>query len=573
MTDEAENLRAELERTKLLYQVSKVIHSSLDPQEALQLIVREAVNAMGATSGSVALINPTTGCLEINAAHGLPAGATDVHLQQHEGITGWVVRHGEPVRVGNVAEDPRYIAVSPSVKSELAVPLVVAGELRGTLNLDSNRVNAFDAEDQSMLEELGEQAAGVIHNTWMYEQLRMKARLFEALLKIGQAINSTLNLDDTLQVVTRESVQLMDVRMSSLMLLDQGGEILELRASHGAGEAYVDREPVRVNESLIGTVIRRRKPVQDEDVQNSGRYQANLLAQDEGLVSLLSVPLIFSDKAIGVLNVYTERPHVFPDEEVRILATLANLSAVAIEKARLYERIVDVEEQLRMSEQLSAIGLMAAEVAHEIRNPLTVMKMLYHSLDLNFEAADPRAQDAKIMGEKIEHLGKIVDQILDFARRSEPKLEKVDINQLVEDLGLLTRHKLKAQSIRLERVLDPDIPEIMADATQLEQAFLNLTLNAAQAMSGGGFFRIATIAEKDGVQIRFQDDGPGMDEQTQRDAFSSWFTADKKDGTGLGLAIVARVVEAHGGKIGIQSAKGKGTTFTLDLPIRPAERG
>lgn len=573
MADEVDNLRAELERTKLLYEVSKVIHSSLDPQEALQLIVKEAVNAMGATSGSVALINPTTGCLEINAAHGLPAAAAEVLLQQHEGITGWVVRYGKPVRVGNVAEDPRYIAVSPSVKSELAVPLVVAGELRGTLNLDSDRTDAFSAEDQSMLEELGVQAAGVIHNTWMYEQLRMKARLFEALLKIGQAINSTLNLDDTLQVVTRESVQLMDARMSSLMLLDQSGEFLELRASHGAGEAYLARESVRVNESLIGTVIRRRKPVQDENVQNSGRYQANLMAQDEGLVSLLSVPLVFGDNAIGVLNVYTSVQHVFPDEEVRILATLANLSAVAIEKARLYERIVDVEEQLRMSEQLSAIGLLAAEVAHEIRNPLTVMKMLYHSLDLNFEAEDPRSQDAKIMGEKIEHLGKIVDQILDFARRSEPELEKVDINQLVEDLGLLTRHKLKAQSIRLERVLDPDIPEIMADATQLEQAFLNLTLNAAQAMSGGGLFRITTIADKDGVQVRFQDDGPGMDERTQREAFSSWFTADKQDGTGLGLAIVARVIEAHGGKISIQSAKGDGTTFTLDLPSRPPERG
>ncbi len=573
MADDTDNLRAELERTRLLYQVSKVIHSTLDPQEALRLIVGEAVKAMGASSGSVVLINPTTGFLEINAAHGLPADAADLRLQQNEGITGWVVRHGKPVRVGNVSEDPRYIALSPTVQSELAVPLKVGDEVRGTLNLDSDRADAFSAEDQSMLEELGEQAATVIHNTWLHEQLRMKARLFEALLKIGQAINSTLNLDDTLQVVTRESVQLMNARMSSLMLLDDAGDLLELKASHGAGEAYLDREPVSVNESLIGTVIRRRKHVQDEDVQNSGRYQASLLAKDEGLVSLLSVPLIFSDRAIGVLNVYTGNAHVFPDEEVRILSTLANLSAVAIEKARLYERIVDVEEQLRASEQLSAIGLLAAEVAHEIRNPLTVMKMLYHSLDLKFDADDPRSQDAKIMGEKIELLGRIVEQILDFARRSDPQLQEVNINQLVEDLGLLTRHKLKAQSIQLERDLDFDIPEIMADATQLEQAFLNLTLNAAQAMTDGGQLRITTEAREDGVQIRFEDNGPGMDERTQRDAFSSWFTADKKDGTGLGLAIVARVVEAHGGRIAIDSREGEGSTFTLDLPAKPPERG
>src|SRR2546430_17533653 len=100
---------------------------------------------------------------------------------------------------------------------------------------------------------------------------------------------------------------------------------------------------------------------------------------------------------------------------------LADLSAIAIEKARLYERIVDVEEQLRRNEKLSALGLLAAEVAHEIRNPLTVMKMLYHSLDLKFPGGDPRAKDAQIMGEKMEHLNRIVEQILDFSRTSQPQ--------------------------------------------------------------------------------------------------------------------------------------------------------
>ncbi len=116
------------------------------------------------------------------------------------------------------------------------------------------------------------------------------------------------------------------------------------------------------------------------------------------------------------MSVYTAQPHVFSNDEVRILSAFAELSAIAIEKARLYERVVDVEEQLRQNEKLSALGLLAAEVAHEIRNPLTVMKMLYHSLDLRFPAGDPRAKDAAIMGEKIEHLNNIVERILDFAR-------------------------------------------------------------------------------------------------------------------------------------------------------------
>src|SRR4029077_13854580 len=164
-----------------------------------------------------------------------------------------------------------------------------------------------------------------------------------------------------------------------------------------------------------------------------------------GLVSLLAVPMLVGDTAIGALNVYTAVPYHYSNHDIRTLSALANLAAVAIENARLHEKIVDVEEQLRRNERLSTLGLLAAEVAHEIRNPLTVMKMLYHSLDLNFPAADPRAKDARILGEKIEHLNKIVEQILAFARTTEPKLAPVNLNQLIDELGLLVRHKLKNQ--------------------------------------------------------------------------------------------------------------------------------
>src|SRR4029079_11199780 len=119
--------------------------------------------------------------------------------------------------------------------------------------------------------------------------------------------------------------------------------------------------------------------------------------------------------------------------EIRILNALGELSAVVIEKARLYERMVDVEEQLRQNEKLSAIGLLAAEVAHEIRNPLTVMKMLYHSLDLKFAPGDPRTRDVEIMGKKMDVLNKSVEQILDFARTGEPQMTQVDLNHLLED--------------------------------------------------------------------------------------------------------------------------------------------
>ena len=569
------DLKAQHERLKLLYQVSNVIHSTLDPQEALQLILREAIRLMRASSGSVVLVNPTSGILEIQASRGLPPESVKLKLRIGQGITGWVARTGKPARIGDVTKDPHYVMLRPEIRSELAVPLEVRGEVRGVINVDSERVDAFTPEDQQLFEELAVQAAKVIQNTWLYEQLRLRARLFESLASVSRTINSTLNIDDALSAITHEAAELMRAKMASLMLLDETRQWLDLRASFGAGKIYTSKPRLSTDDSLLGVVVRRKKPMQVENVQISSRYQNVEVARQEGLVSLLSVPLIFAGQAIGALNVYTARPYHFSNEEVNILTALAELSAIAIEKARLYERIVDVEEQLRQNEKLSVLGLLAAEVAHEIRNPLTVMKMLYHSLDLKFSASDPRSKDARIIDEKIDHLNKIVEHILDFARTAEPVLAPVDLNQMIDELGLLVRHKLKNQNIAWLRKLQNDLPPVMGDETQLEQAFLNLILNAAEAMPDGGSLTLTTRVEGPNtrrghsqVLVELKDTGKGMPEEQRQQAFKSMLNSTKPKGTGLGLAIVGRIIESHGGQIRIKSLHGHGTTITMVFPVR-----
>jgi GAF domain-containing protein len=451
MNDDIASLRAAHDRLKLLYQVGNVIHSTLDPEQALQLIMQEAVRLMRASSGSLALINPNNGLLEIHASAGLPPNAAELKLRVGQGVTGWVARTGKPARVGDVRRDPRYVMLHSDVLSELAVPLEVMGQVRGVLNVDSRNPDAFSQSDQELLEELAVQAARVIHNTWLFEQARLKARLLETLLSVSRSINSALNVDEVLQLITREACALMEVRMASLLMLDPSGQWLDLRASFGAGPSYLAKPRLSVDESFMGIVVRRKKPMQLENVQTSSFYQNVAVARQEGLVSLLSAPLIFSGQTIGTLNVYTGQPHSFSNEEVHILTALTELSAIAIEKARLYERLVDVEEQVRQNEKLSALGLLAAEVAHEIRNPLTVMKMLYHSLRLDFSPGDPRVRDDAILREKMDHLNKIVEQILDFARGTEPKPGPVHLNQLLDELALFIRHKLRNQKIQFVR--------------------------------------------------------------------------------------------------------------------------
>ncbi|HCE05887.1 MAG TPA: histidine kinase [Verrucomicrobiales bacterium] len=553
------------EQLQRLYEVSRAIHSTLESTEALRLIVREAVSLMGASSGSLALVNPTTGLLEIAASEGLPEDASAMSLRPKEGITGWVAHHGEPLRIGDVSADERYISARPEVRSELAVPLFIEEDVRAVLNVDAESVDAFSETDQKLLEELARHATQVIVNTWQYEQHRQRAELLRSLVSVGQTINSNLHLDEVLESITREAAGLGRVKMCSLQLLDPSEEWLEMRAQFGAGTDYRQRPPLSVVESLMGSVVRRRKPMQVLNVQTSAQYQHPETARREGLVSLLCAPLVFGDQSLGTLSVYTEAPHVFSNEEVRTLSALAELSAVAIEKARLYERTVDVEEQLRRNEQLSALGLLAAEVAHEIRNPLTVMKMLYHSMELDFAEGDPRAEDARVLDEKMNHLDQIVDNIVKFARNAEPQMGPVDIPSLLDDLSLLTRHKLQHQQITLVREDAPDLPPVKGDATQLSQAFLNLILNAAEAMQHGGKLQIATTAVEQGVTVTFTDSGPGMTEEQREYAFTGMLSSTKDKGGGLGLAIVAKVVEAHGGRVEVESAPDEGTRIILRL--------
>ena len=560
------------EQFKQLYLVSKVIHSTLDQQEALDLIIREAVRLVNATTGSLVLINPIDGFLEIQAAYGLPEG-TELKLRVGEGITGWVAQQGRSTIVQDVHNDERYVQVHKHTKSELAVPLEINGVLSGVVNVDSEELNAFNENDLALLTELTSQAALVIHNAFLYEKSKIRANLFESLITVGQTINSTLDLDEALNAITREASSLMNARTCALQLLDETNNRLNLVASFGAGKAYLNKPDVIISESFLGSVVRLKKPLQIENVQISNAYQQQDIARNEGLVALLSIPLVFGSNAIGTLNIYKGKSYVFSNEEINIAMALAEFSALAIEKARLLERIVESEELLRQNEKLSALGLLAGEVAHEIRNPLTVLKMLYHSLELKFPENDPRTEDVRIMGEKMDHLNNIVEQILTFARNAEPQFKPSDINKIINDLRILVRRKFAQQNVQLNVQLEENLPEAKADDQQLSQVFLNLTLNALEAMPNGGILKIKSSSSElsktnnkpKNIRIEFSDTGSGMNPELRKQAFTSLLSSSKPGGTGIGLAIVNRIIESHGGEIKIEPNV-TGTTFNVFIP-------
>ena len=564
-------LKEENKQIKLLYRVSNLIHQSLDPKTALNVILQQAIELTHAHSASVSLINPTSGLLELEAAVGLPDEAyADFNLPIGRGITGWVAKKGKSALINDVQKDARYVSIWAEVQSELAVPFDINDQVRGVLNVDATHKDAFNENDRKMLSNLAIQAAKVIENTWLYEQIRFKAQMFESLTKVNEKIQNAYDLEEALEAVTREACQLMSARMCSVLMLDETGDWLELTASHGAGESYRAKPRLHVEESFAGTVVRRCQPIQLRDIQGSHLYYNAELAREEGLVSMLSVPLMLESDPMGVLNVYTGKTHSFSDEEINILKAFSNVSATAIQRARLNKDIRSMEEELRQREKLSALGLLAAEVAHEIRNPLTVMKMVYHALNLNFPDEDPRNEDVELLGKKMDQLNTIVERILDFARHNEPETASVNLNPLARNLYLLTRHKMKQHHIDFQMELADQLPKIQADPGQIEQVLLNIALNSIDAMPNGGTLHLSTEHRNSGngehVVIAFRDTGLGMDERKMKQ-FDGLLQSNKPKGAGLGLMVVNKIVEAHAGIVKLISKPGQGTMIEIILPL------
>jgi signal transduction histidine kinase len=552
-----------------LYRISGLVNDVEHARQAMELIIDEMILCFPHCTAAVEIINPDTQCLEIEVLRGLPEHSRQVHLRLGEGITGWVALHGRPLIVPDVREDARYVAVHPDVRSEIAVPMTGAkGEVIGVVNLDSLEVDAFSERDLKVLTLLTNEASRVVRRLWFIERLRIQADQLRALVNTGRSIVKKRELGELLQSIAEETLGLMHCRVCALFLFDERDATLRLEAIAGVPAEKAPREILSLEESALGTALRRKKTIEVAEIARSEEHHFVELVQSLQLVTLLASPILYEDSVIGLLNVYTDRPHRFSDPERRVFETLAGLSAVAIQNARLYQRIFQTEEQLRRSEKLTTLGLISAEIAHEIRNPLTVIRLLFEALDLEFPEEDPRAQDVRVIVEKIDQLDGIVSRVLSFGRSREDMRARYDLRLIVEDTARLVRMKLQQARIGL-RVDLPDEPIIVeASRSQLQQALLNLVLNAMQAIEAEG--RIELRAGRDGAEgigwIDVSDTGPGVPDHLRGQIFDS-FLSSKAEGTGLGLAIVKRILRSHSGDVALQESSSAGARMRIWLPL------
>lgn len=241
-----------------------------------------------------------------------------------------------------------------------------------------------------------------------------------------------------------------------------------------------------------------------------------------------------------------------------------------LEKA--YHLLKQRQEQLIRSEKMAALGQLSAGVAHEIRNPLTSIKIFIQTLEKEIDLDENQQEDFRIIRKEIDHLNEIVVRFLTFARPEEPQLQSVHVYGLVIDTLNLLMTMIKNNGIQLEVSLSPALPPVTGDSKQLGQVLLNLLLNAIEAMPNGGTLGLRSTLKVDSetleeyLQLVIQDTGPGIQEQDRNHVFDPFFTT-KEGGTGLGLSIAYAIVQKHNGQIAVESEVGKGTSFLLSLPL------
>ncbi|HUL54981.1 MAG TPA: GAF domain-containing protein [Opitutaceae bacterium] len=563
----------------VLPRIAALVAGTEEPPAAMRAILGELTSLFHATSGSIALFNPDTGRLETEIRQGLPADAAETALRPGQGITGWVAFHGRPLLVPDVTADPRYLAVRPGVRCEMAAPMEAQGQVVGVINLDGNAVGSFTPADLALLVRLTAEATSGLQRLWQLRQLQGKARQLEALITIGQSLVSKLEEQELFDTVTREARQIMSARLCALYLHDSSRRMVRpVSFSRAAppdpaaatGPAAAPAGDLPLEHCLIASVLHTRRQIEFHNVQSPEYADVIDLPHGEPLDSLLAAPLLFENEAIGVLAVFTEKPHRFNNDEKRLVGALASLAAVAIQNSRLYTRVFQSEESLRKSERLTTLGLLAAEIAHEIRNPLTVIKLLYGHLGLDFPEGDPRRKDTRVISEKLDQLEAIVTRVLSFAQTPSSLHARWSVAEIIEDTIVLIRLKLAQSKIRLH--FAPPAPPFLVDGHkgQLQQVMLNLLLNAMQVMPEGGEITVRCAAGNRGgaavVFIDITDTGGGIPEAIRGRIFDSFLTG-RPDGTGLGLAIVERILRSHHGEIGVLATSPQGTTMRVTLPL------
>jgi len=509
----------ELEMTlATVRKLGRALVLSRDPNEIAQLVVDAASRVLDFKWCDLLLVDKETNYLRLVASAG-DTHAADIAalpLNGERGITVAVARSGQAIYLPDVRRDERYVSKRPEARSELCVPMIIKGQVVGVLNVESPNPDAFNHVDRQILSTLADQAALALENAFLYREIVQAEREWAATF---DAITDGIAIHDSDFRIVRANRALAErLGMSPQDLVGKKCYTL----------FHQTDSPVPYCPHARTLATGRPQTIETEEPALGGIFRISTypLADDQG-------------QLLGTVHIWQD----------------------ITERKRFQARLIQTEK-------LAALGRLAASLAHEINNPLQALRSGLGLL-LKGVQDEKQRQYLRVANREVERLIDITTRMLNFYRPSATDERKpLDLNAVLDEVLTLTGKQLQHSQVTLVRRLAPHLPPVPGVADQLRQVFLNIVLNALEAMPGGGTLTVASGADPDAgeVWVSFTDTGKGIPEENLSRIFEPLFST-KPRGTGLGLSISYGIIESHGGRIEVQSQVGKGSTFTVILPL------
>jgi len=537
-----------------------------------------------------------------------------------KGITVRAAVNREACLVPDVTKDEDYIngarQCPHTIRSELAVPVMFEDKVLGVLNVESRNLNAFDDQDSMLLQILASHAATAISNLRKRDEIEKRITQQASLMKSSTEMIHSTELRQRLQAIL-DAIQGLGWRRVVLSVREENLDIAKPEDIVTAGLTkkereflWTNRQPGKVWAERLGTDYDRFKigefyylPWSDPFVRkkfSQGTVQSHLSPEemvDWNPDDLLYAPLTLADgRIVGVVSmddpVDGRRPN---SESLGPLEQFLHQAAVAIENARLIKQLndanaqiqeyaskleakviertrelMDAQNKLLKAERLAAIGELAGMVGHDLRNPLTGIAAATYYVKAKYgsKMEEKGKEMLRIIEKDIEYSNKIISDLLDYSREIHLELTTSTVEAIVEEAIA----QVKVQKNITISNKTQDVPALKIDKEKMKRVFVNIIKNAVDAMPRGGTLKITAKASDGDAEVAFTDTGEGIKEEVMEKLWSPFFTTKAK-GMGLGLPICKRIVEAHGGRISVQSQFGKGTTFTITFPIEPSLEG
>ena len=569
----------------VVQEIVQAINNSIDPQETLQTIIAETRRLVNFDKATIML---KTGDLLRVVASSEEDGQNSEMLNQaypiNESAAGLAAQQrriwsGGPGDTGNYP-DTRLLCPS-GLSSCLLIPLQFQNEVIGVFSLAGEDLDHISDDDRQDLLRIIDQTAIAIEHARLFRLEQERARALTAISEAGQEIAASLNLERTLQLVMTKAAETLPMDAGALFVFDDEAQLYRVAVSHNLPPEQVDKITFAFDEGVPGWVVNHRQPLIINDARSDDRVHPYVV--EVGVQSVLATPLITRERLIGVLNLfYQSGTNAYDDEALRLAQVYADQAAVFIENARLVEELrqaaVELEARVEQrtrelretqaqvirAEKMAAVGRLSASVAHEVNNPLQAIA-LHLQLMAEEGLTHPNQAQVDIVQQELARIAEIVQRLLEFQRPKPGRPSRQHIEFILKDVLALSGKQLQQTGVNVKIDLDDDLAPVLAVGDQVKQVFLNLILNAIEAMPDGGDLTIHGSQSDGDIVVTFTDIGPGIAPEDMDQLFEPLFST-KHTGSGLGLAISQEIITNHGGRLAAHNHPQKGAVFTLTLP-------